>query len=392
MKIAHLADLHIGKKLEEIDRNPEIKEALYEAAQIIAEKDIKAVILAGDIFEHARPSVESLEIFYHFLKTLKQNKVEKIFIISGNHDDEALLEIAKEFLEFSGIHIWGRISAKMDSYFLTTSIAQEEIFIAALPYVNDIKLLSETDKKKIEEKSQAQRYIAAYQIILDYFKMRSAQIPAHIPKIMIGHLFLEGAELSHTERESSLEKYLCVPKDIFEINNPFDYIALGHIHKYQESLLKLHKVYYSGSLIRLNFGEKNDPKGFRIYDTLEKKVEFIPLRSPKAMEEILLEVNSLEDLEGLKARADQAKLFKIKVCYRTGLLPLEIKEQLRSILGSQIKVEFTPRKEKNAAMQELKTISQAEDLLYYYQAYKMGQAKPEILSKLKELAAVIFEK
>lgn len=392
MKIAHLADLHIGKKLEEMDRNPEIREALKETAQIIEQENIKAVIIAGDIFDHARPSVESMSIFYSFLKELKEKKVEKIFIIAGNHDDESLLEVARDFLEFSGIHIWGKITSDLESYFLNTEIEGEPLFITALPYLNDIKILSEIDKTRIEVKSPAQRYIETYQVLLDYFKTEAAKASPGAFKIFIGHMFVEGSELSQTERESSLEYYLCVPKSAIESGCPFDYSALGHIHKYQESLSKLYPIYYSGSLIRLNFSERGERKGFRVIDTQSRKVNFIELKTPKILEELKIEIKKLDDLDALSEKKDPHKLFKIRVSYPSSLLALEIREKIREILGPNVKTEFLIQDENNQKLGAIKAIQTASDLMEYYFSYKSQGVKPEVMEKLKEITEEVFNK
>jgi exonuclease SbcD len=389
MKIAHLSDFHIGKRLEEIERNPEIRTVLDEIADRIQEEEVKAVLISGDIFESSRPSVPSLHLFYDFLKDLKKREVKKIFIIAGNHDNDALLEVARDFLEDSGIHIWGRASQSLDSYFYTAEVDGEKLFIAALPYLNEYQILSEIGKKEeLLKKNYAERYIYTYRVLMEYFKKQAEKADGF--RIFLGHLFAEKAVFSTSEREATLNQWLCVPIDLLEEKNPFDYIALGHIHKHQK-ISRLHPAYYAGSVIRMNFGEKNDEKGFYIVNTKTAEVRFHALKTPKILKETEMEISSLEELDALKAKKNGETLWKIRVYYSGDIPPIEIRQRIKEIFENEVKVEIISTRQKAYARERLRGIEKVQDLLDYYKEFKGETLKEQVLETLEGISREVME-
>ncbi|HZJ86970.1 MAG TPA: exonuclease subunit SbcD, partial [Erysipelothrix sp.] len=106
MKIFHIADLHLGKRVNEFLM---IDEQRYILDQIITKVKLEkpdAIILAGDIYDRSIPSNESVQLFDNFLETLKDLDL-KVYIIAGNHDSKERLAFASSILRDQNFFIEG---------------------------------------------------------------------------------------------------------------------------------------------------------------------------------------------------------------------------------------------------------------------------------------------
>ena len=104
MKLIHLSDLHIGKRVNEQSMIEDQEHILEEILKIISEQKPNAVILAGDIYDKSVPSAEAVTLFNDFIVKLSKMLVP-VFIISGNHDSAERLAFASELIERAGIYI-----------------------------------------------------------------------------------------------------------------------------------------------------------------------------------------------------------------------------------------------------------------------------------------------
>ena len=129
MKILHLADLHIGKKVNDFCMLEEQKFVLKQAIDLIKDEQIEAVLIAGDVFDRPIPSISSLELFDEFLINLNKLSI-KTFIISGNHDNMERLSYMARLLEHSNIFF----SSPFDGKILAKKL-NEDINVYLLPYL-----------------------------------------------------------------------------------------------------------------------------------------------------------------------------------------------------------------------------------------------------------------
>ena len=104
MKLIHLSDLHIGKRLCEYPLIEDQRYIIEEILEIIKKETPDGVIIAGDIYDKAVPTEEAVELFDDFLYRLSMLKTQ-VFIISGNHDSAERLSFASRLIDASGIHI-----------------------------------------------------------------------------------------------------------------------------------------------------------------------------------------------------------------------------------------------------------------------------------------------
>ena len=104
MRLIHLSDLHIGKRVNEFSMLEDQEYILKEILGIIDDEQPDGVIIAGDVYDKSVPSEEAVKLLDSFLTSLAKRKLQ-VYIISGNHDSAAKLAFASSLIDLSGIHI-----------------------------------------------------------------------------------------------------------------------------------------------------------------------------------------------------------------------------------------------------------------------------------------------
>ncbi|MFW5645996.1 MAG: metallophosphoesterase family protein, partial [Acetivibrio ethanolgignens] len=84
MKLLHLADLHIGKVINEFSMLEDQKYILNQVISIARDEKTEGVILAGDIYDRSVPTADAVLVLDDFLRQLIKLG-QKVFVISGNH-------------------------------------------------------------------------------------------------------------------------------------------------------------------------------------------------------------------------------------------------------------------------------------------------------------------
>ena len=268
MKILHLADLHIGKKVNDFCMLNEQKYVLSQALDLIQEKNIEALLISGDIFDKGIPSIASLELFENFLCELNKYKI-KVFIISGNHDNMDRLSYLSKFLEYSNIFISKSYNGKIDFIPLNKNIN-----IYLLPYLYPALV------KKFYPNTEIKNYNDAIRVVLE-----NVELDENKTNIILSHQFVIGKsslELSQSERKSVGG----IDEVDYKNYSKFDYVALGHLHCAQKCGLE--KIRYAGSILKYSFSEINQEKKFVVLNIGKNKkikLDFYPIKFLHEMKE-----------------------------------------------------------------------------------------------------------
>ncbi len=147
MKLIHLSDLHLGKRVNEFSMIEDQEYILREILGIVREEEPDGVLIAGDIYDKSVPSVEAVELFDDFLKRLARQKTP-VFIISGNHDSPERLAFAAELIEPSGIYIAPAYNGKVAP--VSLSDAHGEVHIYMLPFIKPVHVRRIFPEDKVE--------------------------------------------------------------------------------------------------------------------------------------------------------------------------------------------------------------------------------------------------
>lgn len=239
MKVMHISDLHIGKKVHEFSLINDQKYILEQIISIIKSKGVTTLIIAGDVYDKVVPSVEAVKLFDWFLNELVILNIN-VIIISGNHDSNERLA------------------------FMSSIVAKNNIYITDL-YNNSIKNI-EIDGVTFHmfpflKPKQVKKYdenINDYHSMMEYL-INSCELGAK--NIAVVHQFLTGSKTSDSE-EISIGGIDNISSTLFK---DFDYTALGHLHRPQK--VGSENIRYSGSILKYSFSECSDTKSCVIINT-----------------------------------------------------------------------------------------------------------------------------
>jgi exonuclease SbcD len=259
LRILHTADWHLGQTLRGYSRDFEHAAALNSLIEIVQDKQIDVLLVAGDIFDSQHPSGESQALFYRTLARLHAARPEmSVVIIAGNHDSAGRLEAPHPLLESFNVaivgnvrRIGGRINTSRHLKTLIGAGGDPILHILALSYPTAACLPPISNAEIEEEESNVIRSVRAiYDELHEELSLRLSGLPF----IVMGHLHVRGATTSEgAERRILVGGQHAVPCSIFP--EEAAYVALGHLHKAQ-SIGPKKTVRYSGSLIPLSSTEQ----------------------------------------------------------------------------------------------------------------------------------------
>lgn len=269
MKIIHLADLHIGKRVNEFSMIDDQKYILNQILKIIDKEKPDAVIIAGDVYDKQVPSIEAVELLDSFISDISKRKTTT-FIISGNHDSAERLAFGSSLMAMGKIYISPVYNGKISKYTLKNDFGSANFYL--LPFVKPNHVKRFFPDEKIES------YTDAIRVVVDNLKLDTSEI-----NILIAHQFVTGASRTESE-EISVGGLDNVDASVFE---DFDYVALGHIHRPQK--IGTERIRYCGTPLKYSFSEVNDTKSVSIIEINSKEnfnLRTIPLIPKRDMRKI----------------------------------------------------------------------------------------------------------
>ena len=269
MKIIHLSDLHIGKRVNEFSMIDDQKYILNQILEIIDKEKPDAVIIAGDVYDKQVPSIEAVELLDSFISDISKRKTTT-FIISGNHDSAERLAFGSTLMAMGKIYISPVYNGKISKYTLKDDFGNANFYL--LPFVKPSHVKRFFPDEKIES------YTDAIKVVVDNLKLDTSKI-----NILIAHQFVTGASRTESE-EISVGGLDNVDASVFE---DFDYVALGHIHRPQK--IGTERIRYCGTPLKYSFSEVNDTKSVSIIEINSKEdfnLRTIPLIPKRDMRKI----------------------------------------------------------------------------------------------------------
>ena len=263
MKLIHLSDLHIGKRVNEVSMIDDQEYILQQILRIIDEEKGDAGLIAGDVYDKSVPSAEAVTLFDDFLCELAQRKVPTL-IISGNHDSPERLAFGNRLMEESGIHI----SPVYDGSVSTITLSDEhgDVDFWLLPFLKPAHV------KRYFPDADIESYTDACRVAVEHMG-----IDTTIRNVLLTHQFVTGASTCESE-EISVGGSDNVEASVFA---DFDYVALGHIHGPQN--IGTNKIRYCGTPLKYSFSEEHHHKSVTVVNLNAKgelNLELRPL-TPK---------------------------------------------------------------------------------------------------------------
>ncbi len=333
MRIIHISDLHAGKTLGNISRNEDLLYAMEQILYFSKENNINLILVAGDVFDKSNPDNNSKQlIFEEFFLKLNSLNIKTI-VIAGNHDSYDFFKSIKEISRLANVFIFDRPDP---NNFYTI---EQFLCIACLPYPSERVLTEAGTRSHISYAEKVGKFLKYIEKETERFKV----------KILLSHIMVGGATCTYTEREVHISDYFAIPHSSLPSN--FDYIALGHVHKYQRLDKAEVPTYYSGNLFQMDFSEAGQEKYFNFIEITEeglKHIEAIKLdiKNPLYVIEIDQE-DVFKRLDEIKKMNGYIKLTLKVTNKRTLPYVLDrIKEEVWDKLpkGVEIKSEFDIKK------------------------------------------------
>lgn len=246
MKLIHLSDLHIGKRVNEVPMLEDQAHILNQILGIIDDEQADAVLIAGDVYDKTVPSGEAVTLFDDFLCRLAERKLP-VLIISGNHDSPERLAFGNRLLEHTGIHISPVYNGHIRP--ITLQDKRGEVDFWLLPFVKPAHVKRFFPEENIESYTDACRMAVA----------KMAPDPDR-RNVLLTHQFVTGASVCDSE-ELSVGGSDNVDASVFA---DFDYVALGHIHGPQN--IGSNRIRYCGTPLKYSFSEEHHHKSVTVVE------------------------------------------------------------------------------------------------------------------------------
>ena len=280
MKLLHISDLHIGKKLHGYSLYEDQRFILKQILDIAKEQQVDAIIVAGDVYDKSVPSETATEVFEEWITAVAESKIQ-IYIISGNHDSRSRLGFGSKIFKENGIHLVTEYDGKIETF--SIGEGRDEVKLYMLPFVKLRELRKFFPDAKLDNINDAFKEIFSKE-----------DIDPDEKNVLVAHQHVDGGVISESEAImiGGLEE---VNASLFQ---DFSYVALGHLHRPQA--LGSETIRYSGSILsysqseaRVGGTQAKECVTVEFDDKGEVKVETIPLHP---MREVVIVRGLLEEI------------------------------------------------------------------------------------------------
>ncbi len=395
IKILHVSDIHIGMtNYGRTDKTTGINTRILDflkSLDVVVDTAIKEKVdlflFTGDAFKTRDPSPTEQREFAKRIKKVAKAGIP-VFLLVGNHDLPNALGKANSLEIYKTLEV-ENVYVSSSPELLTIDLpGNKKIQIGTLPWMTEARMVPDKEDKKDKSTENVHRQIRKY--LTDQVKLLEKKVDEKIPVIFAAHTTIAGAEFGGS-RKVFIWSTVNLPLNVFT-EGPWQYTALGHLHKHQV-LDEKHPVVYAGSVDRVDFGEEKEDKGFLIVEVeqgMPAKYEFhkTPAREFRALR---LKFNSGEKdptirvLDALKKMDLKDLVLKIIITMPEELNELLDEREIRkapqaSYFFSGIEKDYV-NKSRKGQFDYLESLAPLELLDKYLSEKKAGPARKEKILK-----------
>jgi exonuclease SbcD len=260
MRFLHTSDWHLGRSLHRADLREAQAAFLAHLVETVRSERVDAVLVAGDVYDRAIPSLDAVALYEDALARLRAAGA-RVVLISGNHDSARRLGVNGALIDVAGVHLRTRPEAVADPVLLDDEHGQVAVY--GIPYLEPaIGLPCLPPEAEPGARSHSAVLGAAAGLIRADAAARGAT-----RTVVLAHAWVAGGrndaeradnarqQASGSERDISVGGIGYAPASLFD---GFGYVALGHLHGRQ--VLANH-LRYAGSPLPYSFSEKDHKKG-----------------------------------------------------------------------------------------------------------------------------------
>lgn len=398
MKILHTADWHLGKRLDTFPRLEEQREVLEEICEIADREAAEAVIITGDLFDNFNPSSEATELLYTTLHRLSDNGKRAVIAIAGNHDSPERIEVPDALARACGIIFVGypntavkpfRTQAgvevtKTDKGFVELKLPESPFPLRLIltPYANEIRLKKDLGADESEDalRVHLQNH---WQVLADkYFDTAGVNILA-------SHLFFmkKGGEQPEEPDDEKPILHVGGASAIYSENIPkqTQYVALGHLHRYQIIDKNPCPIVYSSSPLAYSFAEANQTKFVVLLNAEPNKpIDYQPIELTKGKKLLRGKFSNIDDAVAWLAEHSE-ELVEITIVSENYL---EVTDKRRLLDAHQGLIQIIPEiktqgeEAKEGVAIDL-TMSMEELFVAYFKQHKIGKGQEPSLGLME---------
>ncbi|MCI8955918.1 MAG: exonuclease SbcCD subunit D [Eubacterium sp.] len=375
MRFLHLADLHLGKRVNEFSMIEDQKYVLKQVLNIVEEYNVQSVLMAGDIYDKSVPSAEAVLLLNDFLTELSKREIIT-FVISGNHDSAERIGFGSDIMSLAGIYMAKPYDGKVEQIVMKDEYG--ELCVYMLPFIKPAIV------KHAHKEDEITTYDDAMSVV-----MKNIDLDKRKRNILIAHQYVSGADRCDSENISI--------GGIDEVSaghfKDFDYVALGHLHGPQHVCSE--NIRYAGTLLKYSFSEVHHHKNALIVDIGEEGV----INFEK------IDIKPLHDMRELKGTYNEltAKTFyqdmDVEDYFHITLTDEEDKvnalELLRTIYPNIMKLDYdNQRTRQNCEVMLAEKMEEKSPLNLFEEFYEMQSNVPmtnEQKAFIKEMVQKIWE-
>ena len=374
MKLFHLSDLHLGKRVNGYSMLEDQKYILERILGSVKEEKPQAVIIAGDVYDKSMPSEEAVALLDDFLcKLSAMEQHPEVFVIYGNHDSAERLSFGNRLIENSGVHLSPVFNGKIKSVDMTDEYGA--VTFHMLPYIKP------SDARNAYPDAQIDSYTDAVREAISHLDLDMAR-----RNVLIAHQFVTDAVRSDSE-DVTVGGMDNVNATAFD---GFDYVALGHLHRPQAVPGK-ENIRYCGTPLKYSISEKDDKKGILV----------VEMGAKGSMDYRTIPLQPLHDMREIKGTYDELTLLKnyegtntddyIHVILTDENDVMDAIGRLRVIYPNIMSLEYqNKRTSKETQVEKLKNVEQKTDMEVLEALYEL-QNNQKLNDAQREFSEKIFK-
>lgn len=272
MKLFHLSDLHLGKRVYAFSMLQDQRYVLEQVCALAEKHQLDGILLSGDLYDKPIPPVEAVQLLDEFLTKMQQMGIA-VYAVSGNHDSAGRVDFGSRILQQQNLHICGAFDGKL--YHVSKEDAFGEIHFYLLPFLKPATVSA------FREGGESLTYAEAVKWALETMDIDTTK-----RNVLLAHQFVTWKGTAE-ESDSETKTLGGVDEMDASLFFDFDYVALGHLHSPQR--IGRDTIRYGGSPLKYSFSELRQKKGVTLVEIQEKgniTTEFLPLEPLHPLREI----------------------------------------------------------------------------------------------------------
>ena len=273
MKLMHLADLHLGKRVNGFSMMEDQEYILNRILEIMEEEQPDGLLIAGDVYDKTIPPAEAVRLMDDFLTAVAAKHVP-VFLISGNHDSAERVAFGHQLMQGSGIWISPVYDGTIRHHTLEDRWGEVNIYL--VPFLRPSVVRSFFPDIEIEDYTDVLRTI-----------IEDLQVDTSRRNVVLAHQFVTAAGALPETCDSEQLSVGGLDRVDGSVFSPFDYTALGHLHGPQR--VGSETIRYAGSPLKYSFSELHQKKSVTVVELREKgetEIRQIPLQPRREMIEL----------------------------------------------------------------------------------------------------------